>query len=345
VFDILNRLTQEGDCVGVAITLNAKARPEAFWLPSSYADEPQFLAYSITKTFIAVLLLLLQEEGQLSLKDPLLRWFPKIPQADRITLKQVLNHSAGIPDYGALQAYQDGVRSSPSIPWSFEQFAAATFDQGLSFTPGTSWAYSNPGYMLLKCIAERVTDTPFANLVSDRFAQPLRLQKTFVPQTVEELSSLAPARSCALAPDGSPRDVRRYYHPDWVSHGVIASTPSEIVLFFSHLFAGRLLPQHGLEEIKFLVPVPTTVSSLSEPLRWVKPGYGLGLMGDSASPWGLLLGHNGGGPGYSASVFHAHEMGGMTVCAMGAIEQGFQAEDIVFSIFDWLANELISGAQ
>lgn len=339
MFDILNRLTQEGDYVGVAIAPSTEARPEAFWLPSSYADEPQFLAYSITKTFIAVLLLLLQEEGRLSLQDPLLRWFPQIPQADRITLKQLLNHTTGIPDYGALQVYQDGVRSSPSIPWSFEQFAAATFDQGLSFTPGTSWAYSNPGYMLLKCIAEAVTDTPFANLVSDRLAQPLGLQKTFVPQSVEELSSLAPARSCALALDSSPRDVRHHYHPGWVSHGVIASTPSEMVLFFNHLFAGRLLPQHGLEEMKVLVPVPTAVSSPSEPLRWIKPGYGLGLMGDSASPWGLLFGHNGGGPGYSASAFHAPELGGMTVCAMGAIEQGFQAEDIVFSVFDWFASE------
>jgi D-alanyl-D-alanine carboxypeptidase len=339
VFDILNRLTQEGDCVGVAIALSTEARPEAFWLPSSYGDEPQFLTYSITKTFIAVLLLLLQEEGQLSLQDPLLRWFPKITQADRITLKQLLNHTAGIPDYGALQAYHDGVRSSPSTPWSFEQFAAATFDQGLLFTPGTSWAYSNPGYMLLKCVAEAVSDTSFADLISDRLAKPLGLQKTFVPQSVEELSSLAPATSGALSLDRSSRDVRHHYHPGWVSHGVIASIPSEIVLLFSHLFGGRLLPQHCLEEMEVLVPVPTAVSSPSGPPRWVKPGYGLGLMGDSASPWRLMFGHNGGGPGYSASAFHTPELGGMTVCAMGTIEQRFQAEDLVFSIFDWFASE------
>jgi D-alanyl-D-alanine carboxypeptidase len=64
------------------------------------------------------------------------------------------------------------------------------------------------------------------------------------------------------------------------------------------------------------------------------PSYGLGLMGDPASPWGLLLGHNGGGPCYSASAFHARDLGGVSVCAMGAIEEGFSAEEIVARVLD-----------
>jgi D-alanyl-D-alanine carboxypeptidase len=65
-------------------------------------------------------------------------------------------------------------------------------------------------------------------------------------------------------------------------------------------------------------------------------------MGDSASAWGLILGHNGGGPGYSVSAFHAPDLGGLSVCAMGAIEQGFQAEEVVFSVFDWFASQYSS---
>jgi D-alanyl-D-alanine carboxypeptidase len=57
-------------------------------------------------------------------------------------------------------------------------------------------------------------------------------------------------------------------------------------------------------------------------------------MGDPESPWGLLLGHNGGGPCYSASAFHSVELGGMTVCAMGATEEGFSAEEIVAGVLD-----------
>lgn len=339
--EILNSLVNEGSSAGVAVSVNTSTQPEALWLPLSNHDEPLFLAYSITKTFTAVLLLLLQQEERLSLKDPLARWFPQVPQADCICLKQLLNHTAGIPDYGSLQAYHDGVRAAPSLPWSFEQFAAATFEQGLCFVPGTGWAYSNPGYMLLKHIAETVTDTPFAQLIADRIAQPLELRRTFVPQSVEELSSLAPATSCALAPDASLRDVRHHYHPGWVSHGVVASTPSEIVLFLNALFGERLLPQQCLEEMSALVavPIPATTSppASAPPRRWVQPGYGLGLMADSASVWGRILGHNGGGTGYSASAFHAPQLGGVSVCAMVA-EEDFQAEEIVFTVFDLFAS-------
>jgi D-alanyl-D-alanine carboxypeptidase len=58
-------------------------------------------------------------------------------------------------------------------------------------------------------------------------------------------------------------------------------------------------------------------------------------MGDPALPWGVIWGHNGGGPGYSASAFHAPELGHISVCAMGA-EEGFEAEDVVFAVFDVL---------
>lgn len=61
--------------------------------------------------------------------------------------------------------------------------------------------------------------------------------------------------------------------------------------------------------------------------------YGLGLMGDPVSPWGVIWGHNGGGPGYSTSAFHAPELGHISVCAMGA-EEGFGAEEVVFAVFD-----------
>lgn len=76
---------------------------------------------------------------------------------------------------------------------------------------GVGWAYSNPGYMLLKRVAEGI----------------------------EDLAALAPGTSCALSPDGVPRDVRAHYHPGWVSHGVVASTASEVVRFLDGPATGR----------------------------------------------------------------------------------------------------------
>jgi D-alanyl-D-alanine carboxypeptidase len=303
--------------------------------------EPAFLAYSITKTFTAALLLQLCEEDQLSLDDRLSRWFPRIAHADRISLRRLLNHTGGIPDYGGLRAYHEGVQSSPSAPWSFERFAAETFDKGLWFEPGQGWAYSNPGYMLLKRIAEDVTGASYRALISERIARPLGLRRTFVAESIEDLAALAPGTSSALSPDGAPRDVRTHYHPGWVSHGVVASTASELARVLDGLFRGELLSRYSLAQMTELVVVPMDPSKAPSeqdaPSRRGRPSYGLGLMGDPLSPWGLIVGHNGGGPCYSASAFHAFDLGGASVCAMGAIEEGFSAEDMVFDVLDHLA--------
>jgi D-alanyl-D-alanine carboxypeptidase len=324
----------------VAVIERGGAEPQAYWLPES-DREPAFLAYSITKTFTAVLILTLCEEGQLSLDDRLARWFPRIAHADRISLRQLLNHTGGVPDYGGLRAYHEGVKFSPSTPWSFERFAAETFDKGLWFEPGQGWAYSNPGYMLLKRVAEEVTGVSYRALISERIVRPLGLQRTFVAESINDLAALAPGTSRALSSDGASRDVRAHYHPGWVSHGVVTSTASELVRFLDGLFRGELLSRHSLARMTELVPVPTDPSEASSgqhrPSRRGKPSYGLGLMGDPASPWGLAVGHNGGGPGYSASAFHAFDLDGASVCAMGAIEDGFNAEGVVFDVLDHLA--------
>jgi D-alanyl-D-alanine carboxypeptidase len=340
--DVLTAAARGRGVASVSVIERAGAEPRAFWVPES-ADEPTFLAYSITKTFTASLVLKLCEEGRLGLDDPLAKWFPGIAQAARISLRQLLNHTAGIPDYGGNSAYHDGVRSSPSMPWSFERFAAETFGKGLLFAPGQGWAYSNPGYMLVKRIAEVVTGVPYRALVSERIARPFGFRRTFVPESIDDLASLAPGTSSMLAPDGLPRDVRAHYHPGWVSHGVVASTSSEIVRFLDNLFHGQFLSRDSLDQMMEFVVVPMasgpSPSAKVSPLRPGKPSYGLGLMGDAASRWGLAAGHNGSGPCYSASAFHAFDLGGVSVCAMGAIEEDFSAVEIVASILDHFMND------
>lgn len=332
---ILSSVTEDGRVVGIALAVDAGAAPVAVWSPRAGPVEPAFLAYSITKTFTAALLLLFIEEGWLTLDDRLQRWFPHVPDADRITLRQLLNHTAGIPDYGRLRAYYDAVRTAPGQPWSFERFLAETADKGLLFAPGTGWAYSNPGYMFLKRIVEEVGEQSFATLIAERIARPLGLRRTFVPETPADLSLLTPGPSRAIAVGQTPRDVRHHYHPGWVSHGVVAATPSEIVRFLAALFGRRLLSDASLQEMMTLVPVPVPATQ-EVPVRWVQPGYGLGLMGDPALPWGAMWGHSGGGPGYSASAFHAPEIGRVTVCAMAAGEESPTAEEILFVALDAL---------
>src|SRR6478609_4038806 len=121
--DILTSAANAHGVASVAVIEKAGAEPQSFWVPAS-DQEPAFLAYSITKTFTATLVLALCEEGQLTLDDRLSTWLPRIAHADRISLRQLLNHTSGIPDYGGLRAYHESVMASPSTPWSFERFAA-----------------------------------------------------------------------------------------------------------------------------------------------------------------------------------------------------------------------------
>ena len=93
--DILERHVGSRGAGGVAVATSDTAQPVTVWLPRSAAREPAYLAYSITKTFVAVLVLLLRDEGRLSLDDRLARWAPDLPHSGRITLLQLLNHTAG----------------------------------------------------------------------------------------------------------------------------------------------------------------------------------------------------------------------------------------------------------
>jgi D-alanyl-D-alanine carboxypeptidase len=307
---------------GIAVARGAAPELSVVWLPETLSEEPRFLIYSVTKLFTGSLALVLQEEGRLSLADPLARWFPEIREAARIPLRALLNHTAGIRDYGGLDAYHEAVRCSPGEPWSFADYARHTWEKGLLFEPGTGWAYSNPGFLLMKRVLEAAAGESYAELVASRIVRRLALERTDVPESVAALASLAPARTTLLSPTAEPRDVRASYHPGWVSHGVVASTPSEIARFVHALFAGRIVGRRSLDELTALVPVPRG------PPRWPMPSYGLGLMAD---PEVGVFGHDGGGPGYGASAFHAPRLGpgGTTACALCAVEEEFLAEQLV----------------
>ncbi|MCB0714266.1 MAG: beta-lactamase family protein [Ignavibacteriae bacterium] len=317
--------------VGISLVEGeSESRRVSVWKPSNLATEPHFLAYSITKTFIALLFLQMVEENRLQLEDRLANWFPEISNANEITLRQMLRHTAGIPDYGTIQSYHQDVRNTPETPWRFEQFLAETEKQGSLFPPGTGWAYSNIGFMLLKRIAEITCGRSLKDLVAELISKPLDLTNTIVVESIADLTTLAPATSSLLSPERELRDVRKHYHPGWVSHGVIASTPSEIAHFYSNLFAGHLLSTNSLTEMTTPVSVPNA------PARWVNPCYGLGLIIDDRTPWGSVWGHGGGGPGYTSFALHVPDFptGSRTICAMCGIEGDTLAEDLVFHLLE-----------
>jgi D-alanyl-D-alanine carboxypeptidase len=140
-----------------------------------------FGAGSISKNFIAALVLQLAEEGKLSLEDQLGEWLPAYPNIDgTATIRQLLSHTSGTfslnrhPDFWAT-VFADGTRV-----WTDDELIAAFQAEPYS-TPGTEWHYSNTGYTLLGQIIEGATgSTVFAEL-RERFFEPLGLDSTFYP--------------------------------------------------------------------------------------------------------------------------------------------------------------------
>ena len=112
-------------------------------------ERGRHLVYSVTKTFLGVLCLRLE----LDLEAPVATWIDdsRLPHA---TLRQLLDHTSGIPDYGRLPAYRQAVQATPSEPWDDEELLARALAAGPDFEPGEGWAYSNTGFMLVRRIVD-----------------------------------------------------------------------------------------------------------------------------------------------------------------------------------------------
>src|SRR5271154_6016543 len=122
-----------------------------FQVPNT--PEARFHIASISKAFTAAAILQLQEQGRLSVADPVSRLVPDFPNGDRITLDNLLTHSSGIPDINDLSDYDTFARSPHTIPELVAKFA----DFPLEFLPGSSYRYSNSNYNLLALVLEKVT--------------------------------------------------------------------------------------------------------------------------------------------------------------------------------------------
>ena len=299
--------------------------------------EARFLVMSITKSLMAVVILRLVEAGTLELDGHLSRWLPDLPHASRITVRQLLQHTSGLPDYGPLADYHEAVRRGDR-PWTFNEFLQRTNAEELRFEPGQGWSYSNIGYMVLRRLIETIGKRSFAELISTEVCRPLDLRHTAVVESRAQLQELIPGYSRYLAEKNSPAvDVCDRYDPSWIATGVVASTASDIVRFYRGLFAGALLSPRLLDEMC------TIRRAVATHPRFVTPSYGLGLMADPDCPHGEMYGHNGGGPGYSASAFHFrrptdHASSNITVAVLCNAENTEATESMMLALAEALTD-------
>jgi CubicO group peptidase (beta-lactamase class C family) len=235
--------------------------------------------WSVTKTAIAAAALLLVSEGRLDLDRPL--------RGRSYTLRQLLQHRAGLRDYGPMPAYREAVARHEEAWPPTVLLERAEADQPL-YAPGAGWGYSNIGYLFVRELIEQTIGAPLGRVLEQRVLQPLALSGV----------RLATERG-ELAPD---------YDPGWVYHGALIGPLSQAALFLDRLLSGRLLPADRLAAMLDVVPLPGVPPG---PV-WKSVGYGLGIAVGRVAAGLEITGHNGGGPGSVIAVYRSR---GRTVAA------------------------------
>lgn len=247
-------------------------------VPADPAAPPLFPWWSVTKTAIAICAMHLADAGRLDLDATL----PGKPWS----LRQLLQHRAGIPDYGSLPAYHQAVaRKDP--PWSRAQMLKAV-DQGCQYAlPDRTWRYSNVGYLFARAHMEEVAGAGLADLVTDCISAPLGLQTLSLASTPQDFARLHwPAA--------------RDYHPGWVYHGCLTGSAGDAARMLHGLFTGALVSPASLATMRHAMP-------LGGPLPgrpWASTGYGLGLMSGATAQSGRMIGHSGAGPFCVNALYH-----------------------------------------
>jgi D-alanyl-D-alanine carboxypeptidase len=290
-------------------------------------SDGRFYLYSVTKLVLATAAMRLVEEGRLALDDDVRNRLPGVDLPVPISLRQVLNHTAGLPDYGGLASYAADLRRDPARPWPDEEFLDRSLAQGLPFAPGEGWAYSNIGYLLVRRIVAGAAGISLGEALLRLVFRPAGLRETGVATSLADGAALVPGYSTQLG-DAEPSDVRLRYHPGWVSHGVVTSTAAETARLVAALFDGGLVGPASLAEMLRGVPVP------GDHPPFHRAGYGLGLMVDLDPGIALVAGHAGGGPGYATAAFRFETDEGrrVTSVALANRDGGDVALNIAFAV-------------
>ncbi|MFJ7293932.1 serine hydrolase domain-containing protein [Streptomyces collinus] len=259
---------------------------------------------SISKTFVATVVLQLEAEGRLSLDDTVEKWLPGAVRGNghdgrRITIRQLLNHTSGIFDYledpGFQQKYMTAAgfmkhRFDEAAP---EDLLAIAMANKPYFRPGTSFAYSNTNYLLAALVIEKATGNDYGDEIDRRIIAPLHLTSTSVPTTRVTLPRPAGRAYSKLAREttGPTYDVTELNPRLAYASGQMVSSSADLTRFYSALLGGRLLPREQLKEMR------TTVESSRETSR-----YGLGLVDRKLGCGVHVWGHDGGIYGSNSDV-------------------------------------------
>ena len=263
--------------------------------------ETPFAIASVTKTFTAALILRLAEQGRLTIDDRLARWLPNYPNAARITLRMLLQHTSGLADFFQNPKFDTALNRAKGRAWTPAE--VLPFVAKPAFAPGKGWGYSNTNYVLLGLVAEMAGGAPWADQVRDDFFVPLGLASTYVqgvgtpnvppahanqmfigyggkilPRDLSDGSTIAPFTAVATAA---------------YSAGSIASTTKDLARWARALYGGDVLTPASLAEMLTFDPNIERYAALA---------YGLGVSRVKLDGRFVAVGHTGALAGTRASI-------------------------------------------
>lgn len=234
--------------------------------------------WSFTKTVIAAAALALVRDGRLVLDSTL--------DGRPFTLRQLLQHRAGVTDYGSLAAYHDAVTRDDDA-WPVAELLARTTAERLIFNPGESWAYSNVGYLFVRQLIEATTGQDLSAALAALVLRPLGIEHARLAVRREDLAGVTMGECHS-------------YDPRWVYHGLLVGPLVDAAWLLHRLMTGPFLPA----ELKHAMLARHPVGGPVAGRPWTTPGYGLGLMIGGVTGGVALAGHTGGGPGSVVAVYH-----------------------------------------
>jgi D-alanyl-D-alanine carboxypeptidase len=198
---------------------------------------------SITKQFTSVSILMLYEQGKLSLDDDLTRFLPDYPtQAHHISVEHLLTHTSGIKSYTSLPEWQPLMRKDLTLEELIDLFK----NQPMEFAPGTKFNYNNSGYVLLGAIIEKVSGMTYEEFLQKNIFDPLGMKDSYY----DNPNRIIPGRASGYKPTGEDD----YENADYLSMtqpyaaGSLASNVDDMAKWDEALYTEKLLKQETLQK-------------------------------------------------------------------------------------------------
>ncbi|HZS17347.1 MAG TPA: serine hydrolase domain-containing protein [Candidatus Udaeobacter sp.] len=278
--------------------------------------DTHFRIASNTKTMTAAVMMLLAQEGKLSLDDPVSKYILGVPNGDTITISQLLNMRSGLYNYTNDPTISATIDSDPAKVWTSTELLTIAFAHPPNFRPGTEYEYCNTNYVLLGGIAEKLDRKPLAQIMRDRLFGPQKMRHSELPgisaNTIPEpyshgylygSSSVAlvgeplyspEVKAAARAGTLLPKDYTEVNHSFALAPGGVISTANDVVTWIKALVGGRVLR-------------PTWQRRWLDSLKPEDPGkpqgqkYGYGITQISWGPNAIYF-HGGETPGYNSKI-------------------------------------------